>query len=84
MGDAGLTVGSSGFVTIKGTRIRVKDLVAQYQSALDEIVEGVLRSYFPQLSSDQVKIALTYWREHPDKIEDEIQRESAEFSSLTA
>ena len=76
--------GPDGFVTIEGTRIRVKDVISQYQSALDELVETVLQDYFPQLSKQQVQEALRYWRQNPEQIETEVNTESRQFRDIKA
>jgi len=72
-----------GFATIKGTRIRVKDIVAQYRYDLDDLVVSALLHEYPHLDEYQIRAALGYWHENPDMIEEEIRTEKALFEKAS-
>lgn len=74
------SAGSSAF--IRGTRVRVADLVQLYLLMQQEvIVERVLRS-LPHLTAEQVHDALDYWKTHKEDIEIEVQAEDALVEKL--
>ena len=74
----------NGFATIKGTRVRVKDIVAQYPHALEDLVVDILQQDYPHLKKYQIRAALGYWRENPDTIEEEIRTEKALFEEASS
>jgi uncharacterized protein (DUF433 family) len=60
---------------IKGTRVPVKAIVGYYKMGLsvEEILEGL-----PQLTPAQVYEALSYYHDHPDEIERDIEESRVE------
>jgi uncharacterized protein (DUF433 family) len=64
-----------GRPTIKGTRVPVKAIVGYYKMGLsvEEILEGL-----PQLTPAQVYEALSYYHDHPDEIERDIEESRVE------
>lgn len=73
-----------GYATIKGTRVRVKDITAQYQHALDDLVVGTLQQDCPHLEENQIRAALRYWRENPERVDEEIRTEKALFEKASS
>ncbi len=76
----GIVTGDDQFATIEGTRVRVKDIVAQYPQVLDEIVaERMHQGYWPHLTREQIEAAISYWRKHPEQITEEMRIEKEFF-----
>jgi uncharacterized protein (DUF433 family) len=63
---------------LKGTRIRVSDVVAQVEYQ-ERVPEDVVSS-FPALSVSDVYAALTYYYERPTQIRREIREREARLS----
>lgn len=71
---------SRGSPVIRGTRVRVLDIVLEYEylgRSPDEIVTA-----HPQLTLAQVHDALSYYYEHREELDAEIRRRKAEVEAL--
>ena len=71
---------SRGSPVIRGTRVRVLDIVLEYEylgRSPDEIVAA-----HPQLTLAQVHDALSYYYEHREELDAEIHRRKAEVEAL--
>ncbi len=71
---------SRGSPVIRGTRVRVLDIVLEYEylgRSPDEIVAA-----HPQLDLAQVHDALSYYYEHREELDAEIRRRRAEVEAL--
>ena len=71
---------SQGSPVIQGTRVRVLDIVLEYEylgRSPDEIVAA-----HPQLTLAQVHDALSYYYEHREELDEEIRRRKAELEAL--
>lgn len=67
----------AGAPILEGTRIRVSDLVVEYEykkRSVDEIIED-----FPSLTMADVHRALVYYHEHPAEIRAEIAERRRTF-----
>ena len=72
---------NGGYPVITMTRIAVRFIVEAYRELddLDETVEA-----FPQLRRDQVQAALAYYEQHPERIEEDIERNARALDALRA
>jgi len=66
-----------GAPTLKGTRIRVSDIVVEYEHKGMSPEE--LATEFPSISIADVFSALKYYYENPKKIRDEIEKRESLF-----
>jgi len=66
--------------TIAGHRIRVADIVGQLR--LNRDVEGIHKAY-PHLTMAQIKVALAFYDEHKDEIDEYMREEEALASEFT-
>ncbi len=65
-----------GEPVIKGTRTSVRAIVGYYKlgMSVEEIIEGL-----PHLTAAQVYDALSYYHDHKEKIEEDIQKNSLQY-----
>jgi len=63
---------------IKGTRIRIKNIIIHYKSGMpvEEILEG-----FPNIAPAQFYDALSYYYDYKEQIEKEIEAEDLRYVS---
>lgn len=69
---------------IKGSRIRVSDIVGRYQQLEHETPEERIRYSYPFLTLEEIRAALDYWRAHPDEIAAEMASDEAYLEELKA
>ena len=67
---------------VSGTRVRVSDVVRLFQVTQEQIVIERMRQSLPTLTERQLTDALAYWREHPERIQAEIDEEEQVIASL--
>ncbi len=86
----GIVEGEGGYAKLEGTRIRVKDIAAQYlhigwsqDRSNDEIVFELGR-YFPHLTYGQVSGAISYFQKYPQLIQQEMVKEEEALHDKTA
>lgn len=62
---------NGGYPVVTPTRIAVRLIVEAFRETgnLDDTIEA-----YPQLSRDQVQAALDYYRGHPDRVDEDIER----------
>jgi len=62
---------NGGYPVVAPTRIAVRLIVDAFRETgdLEEVVEA-----FPQLSREQVQAALDYYRDHPERVDEDIER----------
>jgi uncharacterized protein (DUF433 family) len=68
-----------GYPQVRGTRTPVRCLVEVYRST------GSLErtaAMFPHLSQDQVRGGLDYYAEHPDRVDEDIERNARALAEL--
>ncbi len=70
---------SGGYPCIAGTRIPVRTVVQLL--AIYGDVEKVAAD-LPQLTREQIDAALAYYREHPERVEEDIARNAATLAHL--
>ena len=75
-GQLEIAEGPDGVKRVKGTRIRVKDIVSHYNRALEELKED-----FPHISEEQIQAAISYWWAHGPEIQREIDAEREVFNA---
>jgi uncharacterized protein (DUF433 family) len=69
---------------IKGTRIRVSDIVLHYREFEQATPAEWIQRVYPQLSVEEIDAAIAYWQEHPDEIAEEMASDEALFEELKA
>jgi uncharacterized protein (DUF433 family) len=64
-----------GSAVIRGTRVPIRAVVGYYKIGLsvEEILEG-----FPKLTAAQIYDALSYYHDHPEEIDQEIEQNKIE------
>jgi uncharacterized protein (DUF433 family) len=62
---------NGGYPVIAPTRIAVRLIVEAYRETgdLDEVAEA-----FPQLRPAQIQAALDYYRDHPERVDEDMER----------
>ena len=65
----------SGRPRIDGHRIAVSDIWLAYLRALDKLAIPLILRDFPQLSEEEVREALHYYRTHTKEIEQELEED---------
>jgi uncharacterized protein (DUF433 family) len=70
---------NGGYPVIEPTRIGVRLIVEALRETgdLNEVVEA-----FPQLSREQIQAALDYYRDHPERVDQDIERNERALRAL--
>jgi uncharacterized protein (DUF433 family) len=78
--------GAAGYVRpmIKGTRTRVSAVAQLYELLQRETPAERIRRALPYLEIEQIEAAIEYWRNHPEEIEADIERDNAAYEELTS
>lgn len=69
-----------GYPRIGQTRIRVGSIVQVYRLTGDDFARTV--AAWPQLTREQVRAALDYYREHPQLVDEDIARNEQALAAL--
>ena len=69
---------------IAGTRVRVSDIARLYSLMEAELVAERVQRSLPHLSLPQIRAAVTYWREHPKEVNEEISLEQSILEKLSS
>jgi uncharacterized protein (DUF433 family) len=64
------------------SRVRVSDIARQYEVLLDELMTKNIQESYPHLTEEEIFAAIRYWRDHPDEISEEIERDEEIIRSL--
>jgi uncharacterized protein (DUF433 family) len=72
---------NGGYPRIGNTRIPVRTVIERYR-ATGSLAETVRA--FPQLTHEQITAALAYYREHPERVDEDIDRNARTWAELTA
>jgi len=70
---------SGGCPCIGDTRISVRSVIQMHAHVRDL---AALEREFPQLSHEQIQSALDYYRDHPERIDEDIARNEAASTNL--
>lgn len=72
---------SGGYPCIGNTRIAVRLIVEAYRAIgnIDRVAE-----HYDQLTRQQIEAALDYYREHPARVDEDIERNARAWAELTA
>ena len=70
---------NGGYPVVAPTRIGVRLIVEAFRETgdLNETIET-----FPQLSREQVQAALDYYRDHPARVDEDIERNEAALRAI--
>jgi uncharacterized protein (DUF433 family) len=71
-----------GYPRIGHTRIAVRSLVEVYLDTNKDIEQTA--EMFPQLSKRQVKHAIAWWRENPERVNEDIARNERAWAEITS
>jgi uncharacterized protein (DUF433 family) len=71
---------SQGSPVIVGTRVRVLDIVIEYEY-LGRMPDEIVTAH-PQLTLAQVHDAISYYYEHREELDEEIRRRKARIATL--
>jgi len=75
--------GASGPSTYVGdSRVRVADIALMYEALQLELVAERIREAVPHLTEPEIIAAIRYWREHPEEIAQEIERDEDALKDL--
>ena len=72
---------SGGYPCIGYTRIAVRLIVEAFRAT--ESIDGVAERY-DQLTREQIKAALDYYREHPARVDEDIERNARAWAERTS
>ncbi len=72
---------SGGYPCIGHTRIPVRLIVEAYRDtgSIDRV-----HAFYGQLTRGQVEAALAYYREHPERVDEDIERNARTWAELTS
>jgi uncharacterized protein (DUF433 family) len=70
---------NGGFPVIAPTRIAVRLVVEAFRESGDV---GRVVGAFPQLTREQVQAALDFYREHPERVDEDIERNARALRSI--
>lgn len=65
-----------GFPCVAGTRTPVRSIVVAYFEHYGEQIEPLLEA-FPHLTREQIEAALAFYRDNPQRVDDDIRRHKA-------
>jgi uncharacterized protein (DUF433 family) len=70
---------NGGYPVVEPTRIAVRLIIEAFRETgdLNEVIEA-----FPQLSREQIQAAIDYYRDHPRRIDDDIERNERALSRV--
>jgi uncharacterized protein (DUF433 family) len=72
-----------GYPVVRGTRTPVRTIIVLYrQSDTNDL--ATIRDAFPHLTTEQVEAALAYYHDHPDIVDEDIQRQNAALGEFLA
>ncbi|MDQ2787163.1 MAG: DUF433 domain-containing protein [Chloroflexota bacterium] len=72
---------SGGYPCIGHTRIAVRLIVEAYRAtgSIEKVAE-----FYGQLTREQIEAALTYYREHPTRVDEDIESNARVWAELTS
>jgi uncharacterized protein (DUF433 family) len=82
MAPSHITIDEHGVARINGTRMKVRHIVEAFKSGAESPEK--LKESYPHLSMGQIHAALSYYYDHQQQIDEEIQRGAAEAERLRA